>query len=140
MMISAEDVGAIMALTPPIRSFAALDAAIREGLPMSALRKGAAKIGRSDAERRALVSRIVPTAASGPRRRLTPEESGQTERLARTFATTALVWCNEEDAREFFYTPHPLLQGCRPVDLAMSELGARRVEHLLFRLLHGLPA
>ena len=50
------------------------------------------------------------------------------------------VWESREDARQFLTTPHALLDGERPLDLAQSELGARRVEELLWRLEYSLPA
>jgi uncharacterized protein (DUF2384 family) len=35
---------------------------------------------------------------------------------------------------------HPLLDGRTPLDVAMTELGARRVEELLWKLFYGVPA
>jgi len=49
------------------------------------------------------------------------------------------VWESRDDARLFLTTPHALLGGERPIDLAQSELGARRVEELLWRLEYSLP-
>ena len=43
-------------------------------------------------------------------------------------------------AREFLTTLHPMLSGQRPIDLAFSELGAMRVEHVLNGILHGAAA
>jgi uncharacterized protein (DUF2384 family) len=39
-----------------------------------------------------------------------------------------------------FNTAHPLLGGNKPLDVAMTELGARRVEELLWRLFYGMSA
>ena len=50
------------------------------------------------------------------------------------------VWESREDARQVLTTPHALLGGERPLDLAQGELGARRVEDLLWRLEYSLPA
>lgn len=141
MVVTPESISAVMALSPAPRSIAELDAAVREGLPKSALRESVEHVARSSEERRVLMSRIVPEATFKRRRdRLTPEESEKTERLARIFATANFVWDDETDAREFLNTPHPLLEGCRPLDVAMTELGARRVEELLWRLFYGMPA
>ena len=60
--------------------------------------------------------------------------------LAAFVATTAYVWNDEEDAREFLSTPHAELEGRAPLDVALTELGARRVEELLWKLFYGLPA
>jgi Antitoxin Xre/MbcA/ParS C-terminal toxin-binding domain len=41
------------------------------------------------------------------------------------FATAQYVWDSEDDAREFLNSPHPLLDGRTPLDVSMTELGAR---------------
>jgi len=71
---------------------------------------------------------------------LSAEESELTERLARIYSTAQFVWNSEEEARLFLHTPHPLLQGCSPLDVSMTELGARRGEELLWRLYYGIAA
>ncbi len=71
---------------------------------------------------------------------LSVDESERAERLARVFASAAYVWDNEDDARAFLNAAHPLLQGRAPLDVAMTELGARRVEALLWQLYYGLAA
>ncbi len=50
------------------------------------------------------------------------------------------VWSDEDDAREFLSTPHPELEGRTPLDAALTELGVRRVEELVWKLFYGLPA
>lgn len=74
------------------------------------------------------------------RNKLTAEESGRAERLARVYATAQYVWDSDEDARTFLHTPHPMLSGQTPLDVSMSELGARRVEELLWKLFYGIAA
>jgi len=141
MVVSPENISAVMALSPPLLSIADLDAAVRQGLPKSALREIVEHVVRSAEERRALMSRIVPEATFKRRRdRLTPDESEKTERLARIFATANFVWDDEDDARQFLSAPHPLLGGRKPLDVSMTELGARRVEELLWRLFYGMSA
>ncbi|KAG0189041.1 hypothetical protein DFQ28_003987 [Apophysomyces sp. BC1034] len=122
-----------MALELMPHSMAELDAQVRQGLPQSALREGVGHVASTPEERRALLSRIVPEATFKRRRdRLSPDESEKTERLARIFATADYVWDSEDDARAFLNTAHPLLEGRAPLDIAMTELGARRVETLLW--------
>jgi putative toxin-antitoxin system antitoxin component (TIGR02293 family) len=141
ILVSPEKIAAVMALTPLPHSVAELDDRVRGGLPKSALREGVEHVTRNAEERRALLARIVPEATYKRRReRLSPDESEKTERLARIFATTAYVWDSDDDARAFLNTSHPLLDGRTPLDVAMSELGARRVEELLWKLFYGLPA
>lgn len=139
--VSAQDVGAVMSLAPLPTSLAELDARVRHGLPKSALRASVAHAARTVEEGRALLYQIVPEATFKRRReRLNAEESQRAERLARVFATALHIWQDEQDAREFLNTPHPLLDGETPLSVSMSELGARRVEEVLWQLFYGLPA
>jgi putative toxin-antitoxin system antitoxin component (TIGR02293 family) len=141
ILVPPEQIGAVMALTPLPHSVAELDDRVRGGLPKSALKEGVEHATRSAEERRALLARIVPEATFKRRRdRLSPDESEKTERLARIFATANYVWDSEDDARAFLNTAHPLLEGRTPLDVALSELGARRVEELLWKLFYGVPA
>jgi putative toxin-antitoxin system antitoxin component (TIGR02293 family) len=140
-LVTPEQIGAVLALLPPPHSFAELDALVASGLPKAAVRAGAARIGRSTEERRILMHRIVPEATFKRRRdRLSAQESEKTERLARVFATARHVWDSEEDAVAFLHAPHAMLEGRTPLDVAMTELGARRVETLLWRLFYGISA
>ena len=59
--------------------------------------------------------------------------------MAAVLATAEDVWGDEEDAAEFLTSPHPMLGGGVPIDLALSEIGARQVEHILLSLDLGLP-
>ncbi|CAE6857927.1 hypothetical protein R75461_07820 [Paraburkholderia nemoris] len=140
-IVSPEKIAAVMALTPLPRSFAELDDRVRGGLPKSALRASVEHAARNAEERRNLLFRIIPEATFKRRRELlNPDESEKAERLARIFATTEYVWDSETDAREFLNTPHSLLDGRTPLDVSMTELGARRVEELLWKLFYGIPA
>jgi uncharacterized protein (DUF2384 family) len=49
------------------------------------------------------------------------------------------VFGSTEDARTFMHRPHPELNGRRPVDAALTELGGRAVERVLDALAFGLP-
>ncbi|HMO44630.1 MAG TPA: DUF2384 domain-containing protein [Rubrivivax sp.] len=62
------------------------------------------------------------------------------ERLARVIATADLVWNSVGDARAFLSTGHAMLGGKRPIEAALTEPGARRVENLLWPLFHGAAA
>jgi putative toxin-antitoxin system antitoxin component (TIGR02293 family) len=140
-IVSPEQIAFVMALTSRPTSFAELDDQVRSGLPKSALRASVEHVTRTVEERRILLFRIVPEATFKRRRdRLSPDESEKTERLARIFATALYVWDSETDAREFLNTSHPLMEGRTPLDVSMTELGARRVEELLWKLFYGIPA
>ena len=63
-----------------------------------------------------------------------PELSECTERLARVIATAEHVWDDQDLAHSFLHEPHHMLEDRSPVSVALTELGARRVEDLLWRL------
>lgn len=84
--------------------------------------------------------RIVPEATFKRRTRLSAAESERTERLARVIAAAEFAWNDEADAREWLTKPHPELGNRTPLEASTSELGARRVEDLLDRLIYGIPA
>ena len=46
---------------------------------------------------------------------------------------------NEAGAQRFLNTPHPELDGRMPLEVAVTEAGAARVEELIERGRHGLP-
>ncbi|WP_186177298.1 antitoxin Xre/MbcA/ParS toxin-binding domain-containing protein [Burkholderia gladioli] len=140
-LVSPEAIAAVMALSPVPHTLAELEARVRDGLPKSALRAGVEHaVGGADA-RRSLLARIIPEATYKRRRdRLTPDESEKAERLARVVATAVYVWDDAEDARAFLAAPHALLEGRAPLDVALTELGARRGEGVLWQLFYGLPA
>ncbi len=141
VLVAPEKIASFMSLMPLPHSFAELDSLVSHGLPKHALKAIVDNIGINTEERKQLLYRIVPEATYKRRRdKLSAEESERTERLARIYATAQYVWNSEEEARLFLHTPHPLLQGRPPLDASMTELGARRVEELLWRLYYGIAA
>ena len=124
-----------------VRSLGDLQRLVANGLPVRTLDRTVEYVASSPREAVRLRDRLVPPATRKRRRqRLKPAESERVERLARVMALAEEVWESREDARQFLTTPHALLDGARPLDLARSELGARRVEELLWRLEYSLPA
>jgi putative toxin-antitoxin system antitoxin component (TIGR02293 family) len=141
VLVTPEKIASFMSLMPLPHSFAELDSLVSHGLPKQALKAIVDNIGLNTEERKQLLYRIVPEATYKRRRdKLSAEESGRTERLARIYATAQYVWNSEDEARAFLHTPHPMLQGRAPLDVSMTELGARRVEELLWRLYYGIAA
>ncbi len=141
VLVTPEKIASVMALFPPPHSFAELDDLVAHGLPKDALKASVDRVFLGGEDRKRLLYRIVPEATYKRRRyHLTADESEKAERLARIFATTQYVWNSEEDARAFLSTPHPMLQGRTPLDVSMTELGARRVEELLWKLYYGIAA
>jgi putative toxin-antitoxin system antitoxin component (TIGR02293 family) len=93
--------------------------------------------------------RPCPPQAHAPRRaratykrrhRLKLVESEKTERLARVIALAEMLWDDDEAAKRFLATPHAELGRRKPIEAALTELGARQVEDVVMRALYGLPA
>ena len=141
VLVTPEKIASIMALVPIPHSFAELDELVSHGLPKNALKASVDRICLNNEDRKHLLYRIIPEATYKRRRdKLSVEESERAERLARIYATAQYVWNSDDDARAFLHAPHPLLQGRTPLDVSMSELGARRVEELLWKLYYGIAA
>ena len=137
----AEVLGGRQVLRRRVASIIELSDAVAQGLPKSALRNAVRRIFEDAGEQRRMMYRIVPEATFKRRRdRLSSAESERTERLARVIATAEYVWGDRDSARRFLTTPHPMLAGKAPLNAAMTELGARQVEDLLAKILHGLPS
>ncbi len=142
-MIAVERVAAVLGgravLKRPVRTWGDLEQAVRDGLPKRALQVVASRALPEGAAASSLVYRVVPIATFKRRTRLTPEESARTERLARVVALSESIWNDDEESRAFLNRPHPLLDDRTPVEVASTELGARRVEQVLHDVEHGLP-
>jgi putative toxin-antitoxin system antitoxin component (TIGR02293 family) len=123
-----------------INSVGELAEKVSEGLPKTALRNTVRHIFDTPAEANDLMYRIVPEATYKRRTRLTATESERTERLARVITAAEVVWDDRAAAKDWLLTPHPELNGKKPLDAALSELGARQVEELLDRIYYGIPA
>ncbi len=118
-----------------------LDALVRQGLPRKALVHLAGEIVGDPDERRRLMFAVASRATIvRGRKRLGPLHSERTERLARLAALANDVWGDRDDAREWLTTSHPELGGRRPIDAALTDIGARLAEEALMRGAHGLPA
>jgi putative toxin-antitoxin system antitoxin component (TIGR02293 family) len=123
-----------------VLSIGDLEKSISLGLPKRALRYTVERVYQTVGDIRREMFCIVPEATFKRRTRLSQAESERTERLARVIATAEYTWNDREDAREWLTKPHPELGNLSPLDAAKTELGARRVEELLDRLFHGIPA
>ena len=116
-----------------------LQSAISGGLSREVLLDVAHEIWIDPVESNKLVHAIVPKSSLNRRGTLTPAQGEQTERLHRLFRYACRVFGDDGDARKFMQRPHPELEGRRPVDAALSELGGRVVESVLDALYYGLP-
>ena len=135
----AELMGGPAILGKKIRSLSDLERSVSGGLPKSSLRHVVDRIYSEKGEARRALYLVVPEATFKRRTKLSAEESGKTERLARVIALAEHVWDDREEAREWLTKPHMELDGKTPMAAAMTELGARQGEELLNKLFFGLP-
>jgi putative toxin-antitoxin system antitoxin component (TIGR02293 family) len=136
----ADVMGGKSVLRKTVTSLEELEEVVGHGLPKAALRTTVQRVFEAAGDVTRHIYRIVPEATYKRRRgKLRVAESERTERLARVIAAAESVWEEPNDAREWLTTPHPELNSRKPVDCALSELGARQVEAVLDRLQYGLP-
>lgn len=135
----ADLLGGKAVLKRPVRTWSELEQMVRDGLPKRSLQLVASRAVADGEPTSSLVYRVVPVATFKRRVRLTPEESARTERLARVVALSESIWNDEDESRAFLNRAHPLLDDRPPIDVASTELGARRVEQLLHSVEQGLP-
>lgn len=134
----AEMLGGRAILRSTVRTWVDLERLVRAGLPKRSLQLLARRAVEPGEPANEFVYQVVPAATFKRRNRLSMAESERTERLARVVALAASIWDDEADARAFLNRPHPLLDNETPLGVARTELGARRVERLLYDVEHGL--
>lgn len=87
------------------------------------------------------VHKMVPPRTLARRKsrqeRLTVQESDGIARLVRVAAQAARVFEDPELRSAWLRTGNPALGGERPIDLALTDIGARRVEAVLNRIAWG---
>ena len=140
VLIAPESIAEILGLGASVRTLGELESAVAAGLPKRALEKLSARLYDDRRTASAYKFKVVPQATWKRRgKRLSVNESEKTERLARVLAAAEHVWDDRDQAREWMSKPHRELNGLTPLDVARTELGARRVEDLLDKLFFGLP-
>ena len=135
----AEILGGERILGQPVQTLSDLNRLVMRGLPKSSLRCAAERVARNSTEARNLVYRVVPESTYKRRKRLSPAESERSERLARTIALAEFTWGQRDAAHRWLNELNPHLDGITPLEAAETELGARQVEEILYRVIYGLP-
>lgn len=114
---------------------------IEHGLPIEALERVARLLSPADAQ---FKYRFIAKATYERRKvagRLSSDEGTRLARLARVWSVALEVWRDEEEAREFLFRPHPMIEDNRPIDLAIrNEFGAQMVVDILGGLKYGSAA
>lgn len=135
----AQMLGGTAVLHQNVRTWVDLDRVVRAGLPKRSLQLVARRAVEPGTSVNAFVYSVVPSATFKRRSKLSVQESERTERLARVVALAESLWGDEREARSFLNRRHALLEGETPLNVARTEIGARRVERLLHDIEHGLP-
>lgn len=139
-MIEPQSIAEILGLGAAIRTVSELESAVSAGLPKRSLERLSARLYEDRRVAGAYKFKVVPQATWKRRtKRLSVDESERTERLARVLAHAEYVWDDLDQAREWMSKPHRELGDRTPLDVARTELGARRVEDVLDKLFYGLP-
>ena len=140
-VVEARKIAQILGLEQKVTSVEQLEQQVEAGLPKASLGVVARHVYGTSPDAAALMLRVIPAATFHRRvEGLKPQEGERVERLARVIATAEHVWDSVDDARVFLSTGHAMLGGKRPIEVALTELGARRVENLLWSLFHGVAA
>ncbi|GHE77800.1 antitoxin [Camelimonas fluminis] len=140
---AATDISSVLGLKgqPTATSPFSLMETIDRGLPVAALDRVAGLVAPDDA---LFKYRVVPKASYGRRRtahRLSAEEGLKLTRLARVWSLARDVWKTDASARDFLFRPHAMLQGNKPVEVALrNEIGTELVLDILSRLKYGVAA
>jgi putative toxin-antitoxin system antitoxin component (TIGR02293 family) len=131
----------------PVKEIAArspfgLMSSIENGLPMAALERIAQLLAPSDAH---FKYRLVPKATYERRKRgalrLSSDEGTRVARVARVWNLALDVWQSEDEARDFLFRPHAMLEDRRPIDVVIqNEIGAELVLDILAGLKYGSAA
>jgi putative toxin-antitoxin system antitoxin component (TIGR02293 family) len=123
------------------RSPIGLMSRIEDGLPIAALERVAHLLAPSDAQ---FKYRLVPKATYDRRKvglRLSSDEGTRLVWVARVWSLALDVWYTEEEARDFLFRPHPMLEDRRPIDVVIqNEIGAELVLDVLGGLKYGSAA
>ena len=139
-MIAPQSIAEILGLGPAVHTLVELESAVSAGLPKRALERLSARLYLDRKVASAYKFKVVPQATWKRRtKKLSVDESERIERLARILAHAEYVWDDREQAREWMSKPHRELHNSTPLEVARTELGARRVEDLLDKLFYGLP-
>lgn len=135
------DVLGLPAKEAAARSPFGLMSRIEDGLPFGALDRVARLLAPSDAQ---FKYRLIPKATYERRKsahRLSSDEGARLARVARVWSLALDVWQSEDDARDFLFRPHPMLEDRPPIEVVIkSEIGGELVIDVLGGLKYGSAA
>ena len=111
---------------------------IEQGLPIGTVERISNLVAPSDTQ---FKYRLVPRATYERRKAaktLSPEEG---TRIARVWSLALEVWRDPDEARDFLFRAHPMIEDRPPIDVVIqSEFGAEMVLDILSGLKYGSAA
>jgi putative toxin-antitoxin system antitoxin component (TIGR02293 family) len=114
---------------------------IEQGLPIGTVERISNLVAPSDTQ---FKYRLVPRATYERRKSaktLSPEEGTRLARIARVWSLALDVWQDPDEARDFLFRAHPMIEDRRPIDVVIqSEFGAEMVLDILSGLKYGSAA
>jgi putative toxin-antitoxin system antitoxin component (TIGR02293 family) len=111
---------------------------IEKGLPRTAFARLRHALGVPQQEMASTA--MIPVRTLNRRQRLLAPESDRLFRIGHLFQRSLEVLGDAESARHWMQSPKKALSGMTPLQMARTEIGARRVEALLGQLEHGVFA
>ncbi|MBV8472753.1 MAG: DUF2384 domain-containing protein [Hyphomicrobiales bacterium] len=136
----ARKLGGAAVLGRDIRSQADLALAVRDRLPLTAL-KGLAEAGLTEQEiERFVIPQRTRRHRAEKQQPLTVEESDRAVRLLRIQTLAEETFANQDKANAWLRRPLAELDGETPLDIAETEAGARVIETILAKIAWGAAA
>jgi len=134
--------GGFRVLHRDLTSVADLFLAVEHGLPRAVIAElvaAAVPAHRADLQQK-LADLIEHPDASNAGPDLSPASSERAERIARMTTLARQALGDDDEAKEWLTQPRDLLSGRMPIEVAVTDLGARLVERILLNIEYGLPA
>ena len=126
-------------LREPLRTYDAVIDRVRAGLPYAALEAVASRFEiPQETLVRVLALPLRTLARRKKERRLRADESDRLLRLTRAAALAEEVLGTREKAAAWLRKANRALGGVSPLDRLDTDLGARQVEQILYRVAHGV--
>ena len=139
-MIAPEKITDIMGLSCNVQTLSELNELIIKGLPKTCLIQMVKHLSSDTKIQNKIQNRLISPATFKRRKDvLNAQESESVERMARIYALSLDVWGDQDDARQYLFTPNPQLNNDTPIDISFTELGARLVEEMIEKMRYGLP-
>ena len=140
-MIPVQSIAESLGVSDSVRTLSDLDSVVSCCLSKKALERFASWLYRDHRAATTFRSSVVPPAIwKRGEKKLLPQASEQTVRLARLMALAEYALNDREQVCAWLKSPHRELGDRTPLDAARTEAGGRWAEGVIFRLFFGLPA